>query len=97
MFKAIVTTYHGPTNSRGSRISAKDSDNNRVSISSPLELSGEEGHKLAAEALKKKMGWHGQLVGGHLKAGSFVVDGYPDAKRIESRKPRALSARDNSK
>lgn len=55
--KAIETRYHGPTNTRGSRISASDSDGNRVSIPYPYELSGEDVHRKAAEALAHKMGW----------------------------------------
>src|SRR3990167_677762 len=55
--KAISTQYHGPTNTRGSRIVARDSDNNRISISYPYELSGEAVHRKAAEALRDKMGW----------------------------------------
>lgn len=65
--KAIQTKYHGPTNTRGSRIIADDGDGNRVSISYPYELSGEDVHRKAAEALREKMGWKGELVGGALK------------------------------
>lgn len=46
--KAIETRYHGPTDTRGSRISAFDSDGNRVSIPYPYELSGEAVHRKAA-------------------------------------------------
>lgn len=31
--KAITTTFHGPTNTRGSRIVASDQDGNRVTVS----------------------------------------------------------------
>ena len=30
--KVITTRYHGPTNTRGSRIAATDEDGNRVSL-----------------------------------------------------------------
>jgi len=74
--KAIVTKYHGPTNYKGSRITASDEDNNRITISYPYELSGEECHRKAAQALCDKMGWTGTLVGGSLKNGYvFVFDG----------------------
>jgi hypothetical protein len=71
--KAIVTKYHGPTNFKGSRISASDSDGNRVSISYPHELSGEAVHRKAAEALCQKMGWTGELIAGGLKSGYVFV------------------------
>jgi hypothetical protein len=71
--KAIFTKYHGPTNFKGSRISASDSDGNRVTISYPYELSGEAVHRAAADALCKKMNWTGELVGGSLKNGYVFV------------------------
>lgn len=71
--KAISTKYHGPTNTRGSRITATDEDGNRVSISYPYDLSGEAVHRKAAETLKAKMGWKGKLVGGSLKNGYVFV------------------------
>jgi hypothetical protein len=67
--KAIITKYHGPTNTKGSRITATDEDGNRVTIPHPYELSGEAVHKAAADALCKKMGWAGNLIGGSLKNG----------------------------
>jgi hypothetical protein len=71
--KAITTKYHGPTNTRGSRISAFDEDGNRVTISYPYELSGEAVHAAAAEALKAKMQWSGRLIGGAVKHGYVFV------------------------
>jgi len=74
--KAILTKYHGPTNTRGSKISASDEDGNRIIISYPYELSGEAVHRKAADALCEKMGWQGRLVGGSLKNGYvFCFDG----------------------
>lgn len=64
--KAIITKYRGATNSRGSRIIASDGDRNRVTIPYPYELSGEAVHRAAADALCKKMGWTGRLIGGSL-------------------------------
>lgn len=60
--KAIRTRYSGPTNTRGSRIHATDSDGNRVSVS--LDYSGRDDHEFAAYSLMRKMGWGCQLVGG---------------------------------
>lgn len=72
-YKAIVTKYHGPTNTRGARITASDDDGNRVSISYPSELSGVEVHRKAAVALKEKMGWKGSMVAGAVKNGYVFV------------------------
>ena len=71
--KAIVTKYHGPTNFKGARITASDEDGNRVTISYPHELSGEDVHRKAAIALCDKMKWTGELVGGSLKRGYVFV------------------------
>ena len=73
MSKAIVTTYRGPTDTKGSRITASDGDGNRVTIPYPHELSGEFVHRKAAEALRDKMGWTGPLVGGATKTGYAFV------------------------
>ena len=76
--KAITTKYHGPSNVRGSRVSASDLDGNRVTISYPYELSGEDVHRKAADALCAKMGWTGALAGGAVKHGYvFVFTGAP--------------------
>jgi hypothetical protein len=71
--KAITTKFLGATNTRGSRISASDSDGNRVTISYPHELSGEAVHRKAAEALCQKMHWSGPLAGGAVKTGYVFV------------------------
>lgn len=74
--KAIVTKYHGPGNTRGSRISASDEDGNLVSIPYPYDLSGEAVYRAAADALCAKMGWTGEMVGGGIKGGyAFVFVG----------------------
>ena len=73
--KAIVTKFHGPTNCKGSRITASDEDGNRITISYPYELSGEECHRRAAQALCDKMKWSGSLVGGSLKNGYVFTFG----------------------
>ena len=71
--KAIETRFHGPTNVRGSRFSATDSDNNRVTVSSDHALNSDENHRAAAEALKAKMGWKGEIIGGSTKRGMVWV------------------------
>ena len=73
--KAITTKYHGPTITRGSRISASDSDGNRVYISYDYALSAEEVHRKAAVAFCSKMKWSGAdtMVGGSIKDGYVFV------------------------
>ena len=73
--KAIKTTYSGPTNTRGSRITACDMDGNRITIGYPYNFSGMDCHAKAAWALCKKMGWTGTLHGGALKRGYVFVFG----------------------
>jgi len=62
--KSIVTTYHGPTNNRGSRIIADDGDGNRINLSYEPAGSSEDNHQAACRALCKKMKWRGRLQGG---------------------------------
>lgn len=65
--QAIVTKYHGPTDKRGSRISAS-CEAGRISIPYPHELSSPDAHEAAAQALLGKVGlsdkW--RIVGGGL-------------------------------
>ena len=68
--KAIMTKYHGPTNTRGSRVSASDSDGNRVSI--PYQSEGSS-HDAAAIKLCRKMNWKCKLVSGGTKNGNVYV------------------------
>lgn len=70
MLQAIVTKYHGPTNHKGSRISAR-ADAGRVIVSYDHALNISDNHKAAAQALADKLGWtvaHGMpaLAGGAL-------------------------------
>jgi len=85
--KAIVTKYHGPTNTRGSRITASDEDGNKITISYPYELSGEAVHRKAAQALCDKMKWSGNLVGGSLKHGYVFTfsEGWSGCVRASNR------------
>lgn len=71
--KAIVTTYHGPTEHRPSRITASDGDGNRATVPcSSSDGRPENAHFGAALALCKKLGWTGTLVVGGLAHGRFV-------------------------
>lgn len=76
--KAIETRYHGPTDTKGARITATDGDGHRLTIAYPYELSGEACHRHAAEALCRKLGWTGELAGGSTARGYvFVFVGGP--------------------
>ena len=50
-YKIIQTKYIGPTNHRGSRVSAKDDNGNRVTIHWLSELNIEQNHSNAAQQL----------------------------------------------
>lgn len=79
--KAITTRFVGATNTRGSRIIASDSDGHRVTLPYPHELSSEEAHRKAAEALRDSMRWTGRLVEGSIKGGMVFVFLYGDERR----------------
>lgn len=52
--KAILTKYHGPTNTRGSRISAEADGWGKVFVSYDHSLSGDAVRWVAAERLLQK-------------------------------------------
>jgi hypothetical protein len=54
-FKIIETKYIGPTNSRGSRVKATDSNKNTITINWSSEFGLEQNHTNAALALLKKL------------------------------------------
>jgi hypothetical protein len=66
MRQAIVTTYHGATNTRGSRISAT-AEAGRIYVS--YDYGDEDQHHRAAKALAEKMEWFGTWVAGGLPGG----------------------------
>ena len=75
--KAILTRYHGPTNTRGARISATADGWGRVSIPYPDELSGDACRWEAVKRLLDKgFTYHGNhahnLVAGGLPNGDTV-------------------------
>lgn len=70
--KAIITKYHGPTNTRGSRIWASDCDGNRASVAYDDGAGSESGHFQAVRALCRKMDWRGKLVCGSLRGSQLV-------------------------
>lgn len=62
--KAIMTKYHGATDTKGSRVSASDGDGNRVILSWDNSMNGDENHDNAALTLCARMGWHGPMIRG---------------------------------
>ena len=75
MRQAIVTKYHGPTNARGSRISATTESGLRHYYPYRYELNTEENHRAAALAMAEHMGWAGAWRGGAIPQGyAFVLN-----------------------
>ena len=56
MFQAIVTKYHGPTNYRPARVSAK-ADAGRLVRTYDYALNPDGNHQAAAQALAERLGW----------------------------------------
>ena len=79
--KAITTKYHGPTNTRGARIIASDSDHNRVTVS--YGHAAKDPYTVAAIALCRKMGWSGQLCWGSICPGTKVFVWHDEVEIIE--------------
>lgn len=72
MFKSIITRYHGPTDHKGSRISASAEGVPRVYLSYDYGLNAADNHAAAAAALANRHGWLKdgmQLTGGGLPNG----------------------------
>lgn len=73
MYAAITTRYLGPTDSRSSRIVASAGDGRRLTVQWNSGLNSEQNHRAGALALRNKMGWDGDLVGGwHDDTGLWV-------------------------
>lgn len=62
--QAIVTRFHGPTNSRGSRVTAR-TDAGRLTVQWDYAL-GQGTHAKAAKALATRLGWDGEFHEGWL-------------------------------
>lgn len=82
--QAIITRYHGPTNFKGSRYSARCS-RGRITVSAQCELNSEQNHKAAAAALvarfvkedaerygTRENPWARPLISGELPDGSMA-------------------------
>jgi hypothetical protein len=78
--QTIITKYHGPTNTKGARITAK-SNAGTVSIGYPHEMNEREAHCEAACALMKKLGIGGSFISAELP-GSMGWAHVSSAQRI---------------
>lgn len=68
---AILTRYHGPSNIKGSRVSAMAGNGHRIILSWNSAWDGVRNHATAAQELRTRMGWKGKLVGGTLDNGNM--------------------------
>ena len=72
--QTITTKYHGPTDTRGSRIKATASGSKLfMYYGIDNSKSIEENHRDAAQALADGHGWKGRMIGGDTKAGKVWV------------------------
>ena len=62
--KAITTRWIPATNTKPTRIKARDGDGNSVTIGVPNTDSDEGAHAVAAVKLCEKMNWEGELKAG---------------------------------
>ena len=67
--QAITTKYIGPANVKGSRVKAT-AQAGSVTLDWDDSLNSEQNHRIAAEALARKYGWHGTWISGWLPDGS---------------------------
>ncbi len=74
--QAILTRYHGATNTKGSRLSASAAAG-RIYMPYDHAHDGEANHKLAARVLMSKLGWtfgrgYTDIIGGCLPSGDYA-------------------------
>lgn len=82
--QTITTKYHGPTNTKGARISATTTGGKRIYIPFDYEHDDTHNHAAAAQALRDEQNWAGEMVGGHTKTGMVWVFTY-HSPRVLSR------------
>lgn len=87
--KAITTKYHGPTNFKGSRVSASAEGGHRLYVSWDDALDSSENHKQAAMALAKRLNWAGQWFEGWTGDASVWVCADDSVAQFTVNRPRA--------
>lgn len=80
--QAIQTKYQGPTNARGSRVTAR-CESGRISLAWDDGLDAEDNHRAAANALLQKLDWSGDWLGGGLIGDGYVFVHAQTPIRIE--------------
>lgn len=81
MRQAIVTKFHGQTNTRGSRITAR-AEAGSVTVDYDHALNAGDNHLAAARRLAEKLDWQGDWFGGGLPSGGYCfvcADRAPDS------------------
>jgi hypothetical protein len=75
-YVAIVTKWHGPTNTKGSRISAQadwGGHKKRLIVDWNHGLGVRDNHRAVAQALAKRHGWAGHWIDGDTEHGCVFV------------------------
>ena len=75
--QAIMTRFHGYTNTKGARISASYAGG-RIYVSCEdsrmiPDRTSSQNHHIAAQALAEKLGWKGSMVGGWFNGDCYWV------------------------
>jgi hypothetical protein len=92
MRQSIQTKYIGPTNTRGSRVSATSASGHRIVIGWDYALDTDENHKAAAAALARKLGWDGGWHAGATPSGCVFVLADGDMFAVAPQRERAGGA-----
>ena len=72
--KAILTKWLGPTDTKGTRIKAYDSDGNSVTIPIDYGLEDSDNDRAACLALIERLDWNCSILGsGYIKGGRCFV------------------------
>lgn len=91
--QSITTRYHGPTDRRGSRVSAVSASGHRITLQWDDALNTDENHTAAAATLARRLGWSGDWHGGALGTGDgfcFVnADDVPAFHVARATQPKA--------
>lgn len=72
---AVISTYHGPTNYSGSRITVRRADGGgkRVTVDWNYALNSGENHAAAIRAYLELMGWGGRWSVGMTRTGAVAT------------------------
>jgi hypothetical protein len=77
--QAIMTIYHGPTDTKGARIVAR-CDAGRATVVYAHALDAPANHEAAARNLAGKLGWSGRMVSGALPTGAYAHVFVPEGR-----------------